>query len=367
MQSDLDRRLREAQEQANAREVRRAQARQSREEAALGRLQQRRQSRRPRLVFQEDQDGWQLWGRGPWWRGPVLLSIALLALVAGKSAAIVMGAGAWALFALTGASLAMPVLLFAAPVGRYRVMRDGRMAAIGWRGRIRLVGDRSRLSAYYGEGKARIVLSIDGTVDTDLSDVGSADVAALQEFCTASGVKLESLRASRSELIELAGGRFPWAPVVLPVLGGGLFVALLTLLPTMCGPAVRRQTLEGRFDARSAEVGTWSLRPKKCLSGRERGFAGVAFLFAPGDPVEELRLDAATDGDNAIVVRLRERPDRPFRVRERDCKHIEGQVTQQNQVRNGRPMTHLEGRVSFACPAAGIDGEARFSGCLPSP
>lgn len=349
------------------REVRRAQAREAREQAALGRLQRRRQSRRARLVFQEDQDGWQLAGRGAWWWWPALLSIALLALTAGKSGASVMGAWAWLLFALTGVSLVMPVLLFAAPMGRYRVMRDGRMAAIGWGGRIRLVGDRSRLSAYHGEGKDRIVLSIDGTIDADLSDVGSADVAALQRFCAASGVELESHRASRSELIQLAGGRFPWAPVALPVLGGGGFVALLLLLPMWCLPAVKRQTLEGRFEARSAEVGTWSLRPKRCLSGRERGFEGVAFLFAPGDPVEELRLDAATDGDNAIVVHLRERPGRPFQVREGACKHIKGQVAQQNQVRNGRPMTRLEGRVSFACPAAGIEGEARFSGCLPGP
>lgn len=365
MPSDLDRRLREAQEQASAREVRRAQAREAREQAALSRLQRRRQSRRARLVFQEDQDGWQLSGRGPWWRWPALLSIALLALAGGKSGASVMGAWAWPLFALTAVSLVMPVLLFAAPVGRYRVMRDGRMAAISWSGRIRLVGDRSRLSAYHREGKDRIVLSIDGTLDTDLSDVGSADVAALQQFCAASGVELESHRASRSELIELAGGRFHWAPVAVPALAGGGFMALLVLLPMRCGPAVKRQTLDGRFTARSVAVGTWSLRPRRCLSGRERGFEGVAFLFAPGDPVEELRLDATTDGDNAIVVHLRESPGRPFQVREGACKHIKGQVTQHNQMRNGRPMTRLEGSVSFECPAAGIEGEARFSGCLP--
>jgi len=127
----------------------------------------------------------------------------------------------------------------------------------------------------------------------------------------------------------------------------------------------RNEPVQGRFRSTNDAVGTWDLAPQECVAGRERGFEGIAFVFGAGDPVEEIRLDTARQGDNVVEVRLADREGPVHRVREAECDEIGGRIDRTNVELNGRHMLRLEGNVRFDCPEHSLSGRASFSGCLP--
>src|SRR5262245_7814939 len=79
------------------------------------------------------------------------------------------------------------------------------------------------------------------------------------------------------------------------------------------------KSLQGSVRSTNKELGTWNLSPTGCVAGRELGFEGIAFQFAAGSPVEEIRVDSAREGDNVVEVRLADRKGTHYRVREREC------------------------------------------------
>lgn len=123
--------------------------------------------------------------------------------------------------------------------------------------------------------------------------------------------------------------------------------------------------LSGSFTSSNQKLGEWTLTPSQCLAGRELGFQGIAFLFGAGEPVEDIRIDTARWGDNIVEVRLADRSGTTYRVREAECKVIEGTIVKKNVSLNGRPMHRLNGDINFECPDHGLSGKASFSGCLP--
>jgi len=123
--------------------------------------------------------------------------------------------------------------------------------------------------------------------------------------------------------------------------------------------------LVGSFSSTNEQLGIWTLSPTACISGRERGFQGIAFDFPMGGPIEEVRIDVARKGDHVVEVRLADRHGTVYRVRERECETIAGSVDQQHIDVAGRQMVRLRGHTKFACPSQGLKGEATFDGCLP--
>ncbi len=160
---------------------------------------------------------------------------------------------------------------------------------------------------------------------------------------------------------------------IFPLLGVAVGVVALTNPSLLAGllsgdgskGAFKNRLLEGTFRASSETLGTWTVSPRRCVDGKERGFVGLAYIFAAGDPVDEIRIDTARDGDNVVEVRLADGKGTKLRVRERDCRIITGRITRRNVSINGRHMFRLEGETRFNCPQAKISGEARFDGCLP--
>lgn len=123
--------------------------------------------------------------------------------------------------------------------------------------------------------------------------------------------------------------------------------------------------LEGQFESSNETLGSWTVSPSRCVDGRELGFDGIAFFFPAGSPVASIRIDTARDGDNVIEVHLDDRNGTTYRVHEAECETIDGSSAATHVEINHRRMFRLKGKIHYACPKHGIDGWARFSGCLP--
>jgi hypothetical protein len=142
---------------------------------------------------------------------------------------------------------------------------------------------------------------------------------------------------------------------------------LAGLIAIGCDPmaAVTNKKLEGSFSADHPDIGTWSLTPTSCESGRDHGFVGMLYRFDAGAPIQELRIDVARDGDNLIEIHYPDRDATVKRIREAECATIGGSITQQNVSLNGRPMVRLVGVSELDCPDFKLKGHAEFDGCLP--
>ena len=149
---------------------------------------------------------------------------------------------------------------------------------------------------------------------------------------------------------------------------GGVFYFIFVYVPhhTFSEAAFAPQSLSGTISAKDSKLGTWSLTPERCLSGRALGFTGVAFYFASGSPLDEVRLDNQHDGDNIVGLRFADDKAPPVRIHEKDCVSITGSTDELNIRDNGRPMTRLTGTLHFSCPSAGLEGDLKFDGCMPS-
>lgn len=120
-------------------------------------------------------------------------------------------------------------------------------------------------------------------------------------------------------------------------------------------------SLEGSFSA-SGKLGTWTVTPSSCLDGKERGFEGMLFVFEEG-PVKELRVDTSRKKHNLVSLHMDDESSSVVQLRERDCQTIRGEKHVSSRVLNGREMRRLRGSVRIVCP--GLQGQARFDGCLP--
>ncbi|MCA9671570.1 MAG: hypothetical protein KC503_38495 [Myxococcales bacterium] len=130
--------------------------------------------------------------------------------------------------------------------------------------------------------------------------------------------------------------------------------------------AFKNKKIEGSFSSKNNKtVGSWTLAPKACVAGKERGFHGMAFSFAPEAPVDEVRLHMRGNGRDIVEVRMADEKGTRIRVHERHCKVVTGQVRRSNVTINGRHMYRLSGWVRYDCPRAHIKGKASFDGCLP--
>ena len=121
-------------------------------------------------------------------------------------------------------------------------------------------------------------------------------------------------------------------------------------------------TLEGSFSGSGGKLGTWTLTPTGCLDGKERGFEGMLFVFEDG-PVKELRVNASPRKHDSVSVHLNDAKGSVIQLRERDCKVIDGERHMSSRSLNGRNMRRLRGHVRIVCP--GLEGQAKFDGCLP--
>jgi len=177
--------------------------------------------------------------------------------------------------------------------------------------------------------------------------------------------------------------------------GSGLAVALALAVAggavgcKSTGDELANRKLTGSFSAAHPELGTWTIEPIACESGRDYGFQGVLFRFplppaapasaeapaeqvvappprTPAAPPEEIRFDAARDGDNTIELHYADRDATVRLIRERECASITGAVKQTNITYNDRPLVRLSGSIEFDCPAFGLHGRAEFDGCIPS-
>lgn len=127
----------------------------------------------------------------------------------------------------------------------------------------------------------------------------------------------------------------------------------------------KNKKIEGTFESSNDKLGTWKISPVKCLYGKERGFQGVWFGFGAGSPVEEIRVDNERKNDNVIEFRLADRSGTIYRVREKECKVITGDLKGTNVSLNDRHMLRLKGNIHFDCPSQKVKGTAEFDGCLP--
>lgn len=368
MGSDLDQRLKDAAQAADARARDKAGRSRTREESALARVEARRSKQRARLVFVEDGDGWEIRGESLWWHWYAVATIALVTVFFGWVFGGSFGVWGWLLMLPTVGVVGWPAVLFSAATHRYRVMRDGRMAELNARGKVLHVGQRQDLHCRVIGSEDRVVIYAADRSPTDLSPVGHADTQALRSFCDAASVELRVDQVTRDELLELAASTTrTW--FLVAALFGVMGIGMLAYSRvSVSDPPIlmqREGPLSGTFSASSEVTGEWSLSPEHCVSGRERGFTGIAFLFGASDPVAEIRIDTATDGDNRVIVRYRDPKRAPLNIPERTCTRVDGAITQQQLTFNGRPLLRLEGSIDFACPTHNLNGHAEFSGCLP--
>jgi hypothetical protein len=265
---------------------------------------------------------------------------------------------------------------------RFHASRDGRFTVFGLT--KRLPKKRGLLND--------VVVTIDIDTDYDLGTVewlfpvfqfdgfGTRDLDVVKAFCAAAQVKCkvsERFANSADDYTDNRDSNIDWWRNGVPVVGGLMGIGfLVAICLNECRSSSARErspsfsltnrSLTGTFRSTNAKLGAWTLSPAHCVSGRERGFVGVAFDFAPGSPVEEIRLDAAREGDNVVEVRLADRAGTVYRVRERECEAITGRTEQSNITLNGRPLLRLVGNNHFACAAQGLYGDATYDGCLPT-
>jgi hypothetical protein len=166
--------------------------------------------------------------------------------------------------------------------------------------------------------------------------------------------------------------RFQWWHIPVAIAAAAIVIAVL--FPELYRGAfsgedtlseLANDPIDGSFRSTGKTLGTWNLVPNGCLDGQERGFEGIVFVFAGGDPIEDIRIDTSRDGDNVVEVRLADQEGTKLRAREGQCRTISGSITRTNVTYNGRPMRRLKGTTRIDCPTLGLTGETRFSGCLP--
>jgi hypothetical protein len=259
---------------------------------------------------------------------------------------------------------------------------------VGRDGQITVHGRRASHVLHRGEAKWASTVQVDFDEKTALAkwklipgeesklsfdSFGDRDIQILKEFCSATGIVFKTTRPEEAEKgafvpIDERRAKNRALGILFTFLIGlfaGLGVLMARCHATDEGPdPFVNKSLKGTFHSTNKELGEWTLTPSACLSGRDRGFEGIAFLFPAGGPVEEIRVDTARQGDNVVEVRLADRKGTVTRFRERECQVMSGAIEQAN-IEIGRPMVHLKGNTRFSCPAQGLSGDAEFDGCLP--
>jgi hypothetical protein len=192
----------------------------------------------------------------------------------------------------------------------------------------------------------------------------------IAESRTLAGSRRDTLRAGFMSPDDDSENKNSTRQVLLVFSLVGVAVLLcLWLIPKSLGVSddisLVNKSLAGRFQSTNERLGRWTLTPTRCLSGIERGMNGLVFVFGNGQPVEEIRVDTAREGDNVVEVRMADRQGSVYRVRERECKVIEGSITTTHITVNGEPIERLVGNMHFSCPAEGLEGTASFDGCIP--
>jgi hypothetical protein len=344
----------------------------------------RRELRPPRLSYVESPSGWTL--TVPPNADQVRLLVRTTAVAAAAIVATLVLEHSWG---ARGISLFLGVLLpfmFAMPYlsGLRRttwidVGKDGQITIHGRRASNVLHRGQARTSTVRVDFENRTALAEWKVISDKKSNLtfqgcGDRDIQVLKEFCAAARIPVETARPEEAEKAAFLSrderrSQIKGFGFLFTGLAG--FLVLLAVAPTVCRVTDQgenpfaNKSLKGSFHSANKELGEWTLTPGACLSGSERGFEGVAFLFPAGAPVEEIHVDTAREGDNVVEIRLADRTGTVARYRERECQVMDGVIDRTNVVVNGRHMFRLKGNTRFSCPAQGLSGSAEFDGCLP--
>lgn len=175
------------------------------------------------------------------------------------------------------------------------------------------------------------------------------------------------VRASKAPLKEVRRDWIMWLMVLFATVSMPALAIYQRVFPQAIRIEARAPEIVGSLHVESESLGSWDLSPAQCLSGRERGFQGIAFLFLGDSAVKEVRLDTERKGANVLYVLFSDPRQRTVHIRENECAAIEGRVERELLEINGRDFERLRGQVSIDCSAKGLRGSVRFDGCLPKP